>query len=91
MRTCERNNSADTKVNAEGGGGAPGTGAEIPTCDGDAHWIRGVAELEFIPHSSLPSTVLCPGSWKGAENTPVFWPLLGRAGTASVLTLNIPS
>ncbi|GAB0204021.1 epimerase family protein SDR39U1 [Grus japonensis] len=31
VRICERNNSADTKVNAEGGGGgAPGTGAEIP-------------------------------------------------------------
>ncbi|GAB0175773.1 acid sphingomyelinase-like phosphodiesterase 3b [Grus japonensis] len=28
---CERNNSADTKVSAEGGGGdAPGTRAEIP-------------------------------------------------------------
>ena len=31
MRLCERNNSADTKVREEGGGGgAPGTGAEIP-------------------------------------------------------------
>ena len=31
MRIHERNNSADTKVTAEGGGGgAPGTGAEIP-------------------------------------------------------------
>ncbi|GAB0186006.1 mitochondrial enolase superfamily member 1 [Grus japonensis] len=31
MRTCERNNSADTKVSEEGGGGgAPGTRAEIP-------------------------------------------------------------
>ncbi|KAK4828110.1 hypothetical protein QYF61_023472 [Mycteria americana] len=31
VRTCERNNSADTKVSEEGGGGgAPGTGAEIP-------------------------------------------------------------
>ena len=31
MRICERNNSADTKVSEEGGGGgAPGTGAEIP-------------------------------------------------------------
>ena len=31
MRRCERNNSADTKVREEGGGGgAPGTGAEIP-------------------------------------------------------------
>ena len=27
---CERNNSADTKASEEGGGGAPGTGAEIP-------------------------------------------------------------
>ncbi|GAB0177095.1 epimerase family protein SDR39U1 [Grus japonensis] len=31
MRRCERNNSADTKVSADGGaGGAPGAGAEIP-------------------------------------------------------------
>jgi len=30
VRTCERNNSADTKLSEEGGGGAaPGTGAEI--------------------------------------------------------------
>lgn len=42
-----------------------------------------MAELEFIPHSSLLSAVLCIGSWKGVDNTPVFWPLLGRAGTAS--------
>ena len=31
MRICERNNSADTKASAEGGGeGAPGAGAEFP-------------------------------------------------------------
>ncbi|KAK4825506.1 LOW QUALITY PROTEIN: hypothetical protein QYF61_000019 [Mycteria americana] len=31
VRLCERNNSADTKASEEGGGGgAPGTGAEIP-------------------------------------------------------------
>lgn len=31
MRTCERKNSADTKVTEEGGGvGAPGTKGEIP-------------------------------------------------------------
>ena len=30
MRTCKRNNSADTKVSEEGGEGAPGAGAEIP-------------------------------------------------------------
>ena len=31
VRRCERNNSADTKVSEEGGGGgAPGTRAEIP-------------------------------------------------------------
>ncbi|GAB0186196.1 E3 ubiquitin-protein ligase MARCHF3 [Grus japonensis] len=30
VRVCERNNSADTKVSEEGGGGgAPGAGAEI--------------------------------------------------------------
>ena len=31
VRICERNNSADTKVSEEGGGGgAPGARAEIP-------------------------------------------------------------
>jgi len=31
VRICERNNSADTKVSEEEGGGcAPGTGAEVP-------------------------------------------------------------
>jgi len=31
LRLCERNNSGDTKVSEEGGGGgAPGTGVEIP-------------------------------------------------------------
>jgi len=30
VRICERNNSADTKVREGGGGGAPGTSAEIP-------------------------------------------------------------
>ena len=31
MRTCKRNNPADTKVSEEGGGGdAPGARAEIP-------------------------------------------------------------
>ncbi|KAJ7406680.1 protein pxr1-like [Pitangus sulphuratus] len=31
VRLCERNNSADTKVSEErGGGGVPGTGVEIP-------------------------------------------------------------
>ena len=31
VRTCKRNNPADTKASEEGGGGdAPGTGAEIP-------------------------------------------------------------
>ena len=31
MRICERNNSADTKVSDEGGGGGvPGAGAEVP-------------------------------------------------------------
>ena len=31
MRTCKRNNPADTKVSTEGGGGdAPGARAEIP-------------------------------------------------------------
>ena len=31
VKRCERNNSADTKVSEEGGGGSgPGAGAEIP-------------------------------------------------------------
>ncbi|KAM9590913.1 uncharacterized protein ACIBXB_005945 [Morphnus guianensis] len=30
VRTCKRNNPADTKVSEGGGGGAPAAGAEIP-------------------------------------------------------------
>ena len=31
VRICKRNNSADTEISEEGGGGgAPGTGAELP-------------------------------------------------------------
>lgn len=30
MRKCERKNPEDIKVSEEGGGGAPGSGAEVP-------------------------------------------------------------
>lgn len=39
--------------------------------------------------SSPQGAVLCIGTQKGAGNTPVFWLLLGRAGAASALALNI--
>lgn len=40
---------------------------------------------DSFPYSSHPSAVLCIGSYKGVDNTPVFWPQLSRACTASRL------
>ncbi|GAB0192682.1 hypothetical protein GRJ2_001733500 [Grus japonensis] len=46
-RKCERNNSADTKVSAEGGaGGAPGTGAEIPLQPVEKTMVRQAIPLQ---------------------------------------------
>lgn len=49
-----------------------------------------LAELEFISPSSHHSAVLSIGSWKGVDNTPVFWLQLRSISTASALSLNIP-
>ncbi|GAB0184744.1 hypothetical protein GRJ2_000939700 [Grus japonensis] len=47
VRRCERNNSADTKVSAEGGGGrAPGTGAEIPLQPVEKTMVRQAVPLQ---------------------------------------------
>ncbi|KAK4810953.1 hypothetical protein QYF61_013361 [Mycteria americana] len=47
VRICERNNSADTKVNEEGGGGgAPGAGAEIPLQPMVKTMVRQVVPLQ---------------------------------------------
>ena len=47
VRKCERNNSADTKVNAEGGGGgAPGAGAEIPLQPVEKAMVRQAVPLQ---------------------------------------------
>lgn len=47
--------------------------------------VLGLAELQFIfPQQNGKmncSAGLCIGSWKGAENTPELWLLLGRAGS----------
>ena len=46
VRICERNNSADTKVSEEGGGGgAPGAGAEIPLQPVGKTMVRQVVPL----------------------------------------------
>ncbi|GAB0195124.1 hypothetical protein GRJ2_001977700 [Grus japonensis] len=46
-RICERNNSADTKGSAEGGGGdAPGTGAEIPLQPMEKTMVRQAVPLQ---------------------------------------------
>jgi len=42
VRICYRNNSADTKVSEEGGGGgAPGTGEEIPLQPVEKTMVKG--------------------------------------------------
>ncbi|GAB0205881.1 acid sphingomyelinase-like phosphodiesterase 3b [Grus japonensis] len=47
VRRCERNNPADTKVSAEGGGGrAPGTRAEIPLQPLEKTMVRQAVPLQ---------------------------------------------
>ncbi|GAB0205849.1 acid sphingomyelinase-like phosphodiesterase 3b [Grus japonensis] len=46
VRRCERNNSADTKVREEGGGGAPGTRAEIPLQPLEKTMVRQAVPLQ---------------------------------------------
>ncbi|GAB0207086.1 hypothetical protein GRJ2_003174200 [Grus japonensis] len=47
VRTCERNNSADTKVSEEGrGGGAPGIGGEIPLQPMEKTMVRQAVPLQ---------------------------------------------
>lgn len=44
---CERNSSADTQVNEEGGGDAPGAGAEIPLQPMLQRMVRSPSENSF--------------------------------------------
>ncbi|GAB0182705.1 acid sphingomyelinase-like phosphodiesterase 3b [Grus japonensis] len=47
VRRCERNNSIDNQVSAEGGaGGAPGTGAEIPLQPMEKTMVRQIVPLQ---------------------------------------------
>lgn len=39
-----------------------------------------------FPHSSPYSAVLCSGSWKDVDKTPIFWLPSSSAGTPSALT-----
>ncbi|GAB0186311.1 hypothetical protein GRJ2_001096400 [Grus japonensis] len=49
MRICERNNSADTKVSAEGvGGGVPGAGAEIPLQPLEKTMVRQAVSMQSM-------------------------------------------
>jgi len=49
VRICESNNSADTKVSEEaGGGGAPGTRAEIPLQPVMKTMVRQAVHLQFV-------------------------------------------
>ncbi|GAB0188687.1 hypothetical protein GRJ2_001334000 [Grus japonensis] len=49
VRRCERNNSADTQVSAEGGaGGAAGTGAEIPLQPVEKTLVRQAVPLQPV-------------------------------------------
>ena len=76
VRICERNNSADTKVSEEGGGGgAPGAGAEKLLADLEAdHILQVQLEDKILQNKNLPflshhtvvfplqkgSTITCP-------------------------------
>lgn len=51
--------------------------------------VLGLAELSSFPYSSPQSSPL-PWWLEAADNSPVLWVLLSRAGTAPVLSLNIP-
>lgn len=48
-------------------------------------WLRWSLFSLSSPHSA----VVCTGTMKDVDNTPVLWLLLGSAGTASALSLNI--
>lgn len=53
------------------------------------YWVW-LSWSSFSP-GSPPRAVLCTRSWKGAGNTPEFWLLLSRAGSAPVLSLSTPA
>ena len=62
MRICERNNPADTKVSAEGGGGgAPGAGAEIPLQPVEQTMVRQAVPLQPMMVHGRADTHLQPG------------------------------
>jgi len=61
VRIRERNNSADTKVSEEGGGGgAPGTGAEIPLQPMEKTMVRQAVPLQPVEVHSGVDTHLQP-------------------------------
>lgn len=47
MRICEKNSSADTQVNEEGGGDAVGAGADIPLQPVLQPVVRSLGENSF--------------------------------------------
>ena len=54
MRICERNNSADTEVGEEGGGGgAPGARAEIPLQPMVKTMVRQAVPLQPVEDPTL--------------------------------------
>ncbi|GAB0194704.1 acid sphingomyelinase-like phosphodiesterase 3b [Grus japonensis] len=61
VRTCERNNSAGTKGSeGRGGGGAPGTGAEIPLQPMEKTMVRQAAPLQPLEDDSEADIHLQP-------------------------------
>ncbi|PKU31466.1 hypothetical protein llap_18230 [Limosa lapponica baueri] len=60
VRKCERNNSADTKVNEEGGGGGvSGTGAEIPLQPVVKTVVTQVVPLQPVEETIGSGKLLC--------------------------------
>ncbi|GAB0208746.1 epimerase family protein SDR39U1 [Grus japonensis] len=81
VRICERNNCADTKVSEEGGGGgAPGTGAEIPLQPVEKAMVRQAVPLQPMEDDGMMMEQIFPCSpWR----TPRWsrWRHLKEAGT----------
>ncbi|CAM9993764.1 unnamed protein product, partial [Bubo scandiacus] len=70
VRICERNNSADTKDGEEGGGGgAPGTGAEIPLQPVVQTLVRQAGPLQPMEEPTPEQQRQCPGVWHPGKHT----------------------
>ncbi|GAB0182127.1 acid sphingomyelinase-like phosphodiesterase 3b [Grus japonensis] len=86
VRLCERNNSADTKVSEEGGGGgALGTRAEIPLQPMMKTMVKQAVPLQPMKVHSGADIHLHPWEDPMLEQVDVPWKLLGSCNTMECL------